>query len=138
ERASSGDDGALVAALASERDVLASGRAFGTTRDFPPGPSDLLLRAELFGDAARRRFAPEACRALGLEPRAVHAVERARRQLERLLAGGRERGVDENALLRMTLAAFPDRVARRRAPGSARALMVGGTGLVLAPESVVR
>jgi ATP-dependent helicase HrpB len=36
------------------------------------------------------------------------------------------------------LAGFPDRVARRRARGSPRAIMVGGTGVVLAPESVVR
>jgi ATP-dependent helicase HrpB len=42
------------------------------------------------------------------------------------------------ALLRCTLAGFPDRVARRRAPGAARAVMVGGTGVALAPESVVR
>ena len=136
ERAGAGDDGALVAALASERDVLASGRAFGTTRDFPPGPSDLLLRADLFLDAARRRFAPEACRALGLEPRAVHAVERARRQLGRILA--RAGSGDARTLLRLVLAGFPDRVARRRAAGAPRAIMVGGTGIVLAAESVVR
>jgi len=136
ERAGASDDGALVAALASERDVLASGRAFGTTRDFPPGLSDLLLRAELFLDAARRRFAPEACRALGLEPRAVHAVERARRQLRRVLA--RAGSGDARTLLRLVLAGFPDRVARRRATGGPRAVMVGATGVVLAPESVVR
>jgi ATP-dependent helicase HrpB len=41
-------------------------------------------------------------------------------------------------LLRATLAGFPDRVARRRAPGSPRAVMVGGAGVVVAPESVVR
>jgi ATP-dependent helicase HrpB len=34
--------------------------------------------------------------------------------------------------------AFPDRAARRRAKGSDEALMVGGRGLKLAPESVVR
>src|SRR5438094_439417 len=82
ERTGAGLDGALLAALASERDILARGEAFA---DFPPGSSDLELRARLFEDAARRRFAADACRALGLDPGAVRAVERARRQLARLL-----------------------------------------------------
>ncbi len=139
ERAGCPGDGALLAAVASERDVLAGARAFGAPpRDFPPGPSDVLLRMELLADAARRRFAPDACRALGLEPRAVHAVERARRQLARLVRGGDGGDADATTLRRCTLAGFPDRVARRRAPGSPRAVMVGGTGVVLAAESVVR
>jgi ATP-dependent helicase HrpB len=131
ERRGAGEDGVLLAALAGERDVLA---ARGS--DFPPGPSDLLLRMDLFEDAARRRFAPDACRALGLEPRAVHAVARARRQLARLLPAG-DRG-DRATLGRCLLAGFPDRVVRRRGPGESRGRMVGGTGVVLAPESVVR
>ena len=138
ERAGAAADGALVAALASERDILAAGRAFGRTRDFPPGPSDLRLRMELFADAARRRFGADACRTLGLDPRAVHAVERVRRQLARLLAGPGAGAASADALGRAALAGFPDRVARRRAPGAPRAVMVGGTGVVLAPESVVR
>jgi ATP-dependent helicase HrpB len=140
ERGGCPGDGALVAALAAERDVLASAR-FGApaTRDFPPGRSDVLLRAELFADAARRSFSAAACRALGLDPGAVHAVERARRQLARLVGSrGGHAPADEATLLRCTLAGFPDRVARRRAAGSPRALMVGGTGVVLVAESVVR
>jgi ATP-dependent helicase HrpB len=139
ERAGCPADGALLAALASERDILAGARAFGgaAPRDFPPGPSDVLLRMDLFGDAARRRFSPDACRTLGLEPRAVHAVERARRQLARL-ASGDGHGADAATLRRCILAGFPDRVARRRQAGSPRAVMVGATGVVLAPESVVR
>ncbi len=137
ERLGCGDEVALVAALASERDILArAGPLGGPVRDRPPGPSDLLLRAELFGDAARRRFAPDACRSLGLEPRAVHTVERARRQLARLVRPGGT--ADAAALGRCLLAGFPDRVARRRESGSARAVMVGGTGVTLAAESVVR
>src|SRR5262249_44278379 len=45
---------------------------------------------------------------------------------------------DPDRLLRCVLVGFPDRVCRRRAPGSDRAVMVGGSGVVLAPESVVR
>ncbi len=130
-----GAAGALLAALAGERDILAGARTFGGGADHPPGPSDLLLRMELFDDAARRGFAADACRALGLEPRAVRAVERARRQLARSSAAGT---TDPERLLRCALAGFPDRVCRRREPGSDRAVMVGGTGIALGPESVVR
>src|SRR5262249_25066458 len=131
-----GAAGALLAALAGERDILSGARAFGgTALDRPAGPSDLLVRMELFGGAARRRFSAGACRAPGLAVRAVRAVERARRQL-----GGAapHADVDPDRLLRCVLVGFPDRVCRRRADGSGRAVMVGGTGVVLAPESVVR
>ena len=131
-----GAAGALLAALAGERDILYGGRAFGSSPvDRPPGRSDLLVRADLFAEAERRGFAAGACRALGLDPRAVRAVERARRQLSRAARGG---DADPDRLLRCVLAGFPDRVCRRRAPGSDRAVMVGGAGVVLSPESVVR
>jgi ATP-dependent helicase HrpB len=39
--------------------------------------------------------------------------------------------------MRALLAAFPDRLARRREPGSPRAVMVGGRGVRLAPSSAV-
>jgi ATP-dependent helicase HrpB len=134
--AGAGAAGALLAALAGERDILLGGRAFGGAAvDRAPGPSDLLVRADLFGQAERSGFAAGACQALGLDHRAVRAVERARRQLSRTAHGG---GADPDRLLRCVLAGFPDRVCRRRAPGSDRAVMVGGGGVVLAPESVVR
>jgi ATP-dependent helicase HrpB len=138
-------DGALVAALASERDIVRAVRVFGAatgplgggaTRDWPPGPSDLLLRMDLFADAARAGFSATACERLGLDVRAVRAVEHTRRQLAR-------RRDDADAasgetLRRCVLAGFPDRVCRRREQAGARAVMVGGTGVVVAPESVVR
>lgn len=136
-----GADGALLAALASERDVLREARAFGEATDRPPGPSDLLLRMELFEEAARAGFRADACLSLGLDPGAVRAVERARRQLAR--GTGRPAaaasGPDTTArLLRCVLAGFPDRVCRRREGAGPRAVMTGGTGVVLARESVVR
>jgi ATP-dependent helicase HrpB len=130
--------GALLAALASERDILRATRAFGAgaSADWPAGPSDLVLRMSLFEDAARAGFAAAACDRLGLDVRAVRAVEHTRRQL----AGSRDAPAEASAdvLLRCVLAGFPDRVCRRREPGSTRAVMVGGTGVLLAPESVVR
>jgi ATP-dependent helicase HrpB len=44
----------------------------------------------------------------------------------------------EQHLLAATLAAFPDRVARRRAPGSDEVVLVGGGAARLDPASVVR
>lgn len=129
--------GALVAALASERDLR---RQDGVRP--ASAPSDLLLRAELFAEAARARFAPDACARLGVDPHAARAVERARRQLARTRTDGREGAVadalSEEGVLHAVLAGFPDRVCRRREPGSPRAVMVGGTGVVLGPESAVR
>jgi ATP-dependent helicase HrpB len=43
----------------------------------------------------------------------------------------------EDAVLMALLAAFPDRVARRREPGVRRGVMVGGRGVRLAPSSAV-
>jgi ATP-dependent helicase HrpB len=137
-------DGAALAALAAERDVLRAARTFGGgAEDRPPGPSDLLVRMELFAEAARAGFDPHACLRLGLDPGAVRAVEHARRQLARAAAAApatgaaAERGAPAR-LLRCVLAGFPDRVCRRREPGSPRAVMAGGTGVTLASESVVR
>jgi ATP-dependent helicase HrpB len=46
---------------------------------------------------------------------------------------------DRSALLgRLLLRAYPDRLCRRRAPGSDRARMVGGRGVRQAPESIAR
>jgi len=130
-------DGALLAALASERDIVRAARAFGgAAADFPPGPSDLVLRMELFEDAARTGFGRDACERLGLDAGAVHAVEHVRRQLARRTGSGG--GASADRLLRCVLAGFPDRVCRRRETGSPRGVMVGGVGVALAAESVVR
>jgi ATP-dependent helicase HrpB len=170
-----GEQGALLAALASERDICLASRALGATvSPVPPTEaSDLLLRAELFAEAARAGFEAATCVRLGLDRAALRAVERARRQLRDRLPraarqtdpGGRcavaaaadgmatrartaapaarrpprsSHSADDTSLLRCILAGFPDRVVRRRAPGSARGVMVGGAGVVLDEHSAVR
>ena len=134
--AGAGAAGALLAALAGERDILLGSRAFGGAPvDRPPGASDLLLRADLFAEAERRGFsAAPAARSGSI--RAPCAPSSARGGSSR--AAFAARTPLPTALLRCVLAGFPDRVCRRRAPGSDRAVMVGGTGVALAPESVVR
>jgi len=47
-------------------------------------------------------------------------------------------GTADDVLSRALVAAFPDRVARRRSPGSEKGVMVGGRGVKLSPQSSVR
>ena len=135
-------DGALVAALASERDILRAARAFGGGGDravLPTGPSDLLVRAELFAEAARARLrAPTPASASG-STRTPSARSSGRAASCCVATGrsGRGRAVRASCC-GPCWPGFPDRVCRRREPGSARAVMVGGTGVALAAESVVR
>ncbi|MBI5070880.1 MAG: ATP-dependent helicase HrpB [Deltaproteobacteria bacterium] len=143
-----GREGALLAALLGERDVRE--RWDRDPRATPPtGPSDLLEIASLVEESGRARLSPERLRARGLVPGAVQAVERARKQIEgalRRVTAARNttstatatEAAREEALLMATLAAYPDRVARRRAPGSDEVVLTGGGSARLAPESVVR
>ena len=118
------EEGALVAAIASERDVL---------RDRPDtvGPSDLLLRAERIQHGGP-----------GLDPGAVRTVRRLADRLVRIAKRAfRTRtpsGDDEHALLRAVLAGYADRVGRRRRSGDARVVLADGSGARLAPDSVVK
>ena len=70
-------------------------------------------------------------RSLGTGPR------RAARREPRPPTSGRQAGDRDEALSRCLLAAFPDRLAKRREPGSRRGVMVGGRGVRLADESTV-
>jgi ATP-dependent helicase HrpB len=144
---------ALAAALLSERDPFL--REFDSgppIRTAPPTVSDVLDRVEALEafEVGGRLDGP-----LGrLHRGGANAVLEVRDQLARLLANpGRESGgvattgvaatpglasgvrQDDTPLLRCIFAAYPDRLARRREPGSTRALTVGGRGVKLAPTS---
>lgn len=158
-----GREACVVAALIAERDIRGGGEMFsaaagerrGREVSKRHGSSDVLELYDLFREAERARFAPASLRAAGLNPNAVRHVERARRQLQRLVQGGkredesdaRQRPSDgrlsaeaEEALLVSVLAGYPDRVARRRdlKEEGAELLLSGGGSARLAPESVVR
>ena len=135
--------GATLAALLEERDLLtreAASRA-GANES---GPSDMLVRLELFELAAAERFHPGRLERLGVHAPRARAVERLRDDLVRRARGvpsARPTGPKldrDNALLIALLCGFPDRLVRRRAPRSERGRMVGGRGVILARESVVR
>jgi len=67
--------------------------------------------------------------------------ERARAQIERLLGARREEpdaGKRDEALRIAVLTGFPDRVAKRRAPGSDEVLLSSGGSATVSPDSGVR
>jgi ATP-dependent helicase HrpB len=64
-------------------------------------------------------------------------ITRVASQLETLVAKGGTR-IDERGFRRALLAGYPDRVARRRAPGSPKALLSSGHGAYVGSESGVR
>jgi ATP-dependent helicase HrpB len=104
--------GTTLAALLSERD--ASDRAVAAPMQ---GSSDLLVLMDQPADSS---------------------VSRLRSDLERLVGGKSGRAADESALLKLILLAYPDRVCRRRGADPSTAVMVGGGGVRLARESVVK
>jgi len=127
-----------VAALLSERDPF--------TRDFDPGPAARTAPPTV-SDVLDRLEALEAFEETGrldgplgrLHRGGARTVLEVRDQLLRLLRRpGSElpRGSDES-ILRCVFVAYPDRLARRREPGSTRAVMSGGRGVRLAPTSGV-
>jgi len=121
-------EAALLAALLSERDPFPRNPARGS------GPrrasrSDLLDRLDAVESPGDARFVFKARDQL---------EEIVRRELEGRKGQQRQRGQEgDDALLRALVAAYPDRVARRREPGSPRGVMVGGRGVRLAEESAV-
>lgn len=94
-------DGAITAAILSERDILernlfgAAGAERGARKQGKArsGPSDLLDRLDLFNEAELSRFSPDVLHRLGLDTGAVNAVNRVRRRLLALL-----RRTGENAV----------------------------------------
>jgi ATP-dependent helicase HrpB len=149
EKLQAADDSTLLAALISERDIRLDVRAdFGIlkskTREHASGPSDLLELLDCFREAEAVKFSSDGMRAIGLDARAVQAVERSRHQLRRILFGAKQGKTQlpdgkqkEEALLIATLAAFPDRVAKRRKTGSRELVLAGGGSAVLSQASIV-
>jgi ATP-dependent helicase HrpB len=134
---------ARACALLSERQVAPSRAATATS-------SDLLLAIDEW-----RTFPPHVDRVARELERTYQAVVGSTRSasecapasapkaLGRGLAeaaseGGSDQEMTETAFRRAVLAAYPDRVAQRREPGSARVKLATGTGAVLAQESGVR
>jgi len=134
-------EGATLAALLSEKDILTRNFAREARPEFH-GSSDLLTRLDRLDEADRSRFAPS-LRDRGIDPTAARQVARVRDDFLRFIR--RQSGPtesrnepDEDDLLRLILLAYPDRVVRRRGGDGSTGLMVGGRGIRLDPESIVR
>ncbi|MCU0671851.1 MAG: ATP-dependent helicase HrpB [Myxococcota bacterium] len=144
EARDAGPRGALLAALASERDLrLATRTRFGDARvDVAVGASDLLAQLEAFEAAEAERLSASELRARGLDVLGFQQVKKSRDQLARAARVGREPALgledEEEALLLATLAAFPDRVGKRRRPNAPQIVFAGGGSAELAETSVVR
>jgi ATP-dependent helicase HrpB len=130
----------LAAALLAERDPFARGEApaaydVGRHRT----RSDVLDRVEALEEFERSGQASSVHGAINRG--AAHFVLRARDQLVRSLdssfRGTVAQHEPDEVVLRSFVAAFPDRVARRRLPGARRGVMVGGRGVYQAPSSGV-
>ena len=131
-------EGATVAALLSEKDILRGEPTAGPRHATTQGPSDLLVRMDLLARAEADRFHPS-LRDRGIDPIAARQVVKTRDDLlrtARRLPQGKPRGSADEQLLRLPLWAYPDRVCRRRGDTD-RGVMVCGGGVRLAPESAV-
>lgn len=127
--------GASLAALLSEKDILrppAEGSPPPHARaPLTRGDSDLLLRLPWLDHP---QSAP-----VELDRMTLRQVRRIRDELLRLARRlPAAQSSQSDSLPRLLLQAYADRVCRRRSAGSDTALMVGGVGVRLSPESIVR
>jgi ATP-dependent helicase HrpB len=137
-----GDRAALAAALLSDRDPFLREDGppqFHGHRE--PTESDVLDRVEALEafEATGRTLFPLGELHRGGAKQVLTVRAQLMRSCEQMKAQGRPSlGLDRDAaLLRSLFAAFPDRLARRRAPSDRRARMVGGRGVKLGPQSGV-
>ena len=131
--------GCAAAALLGERDLRLSSHLRGSSSS---GTSDLDDLLGVFLEARRLRFAPDRLRSLGVDAGGARRVERAREQIARA-AGVREAALAltaaaETSLRIAALAAFPDRVCKRRARGAAELTLASGAAAKLSDQSCVR
>jgi len=140
------NEGAALAALLSEEDIVRHGATLDANASPRPrsrGASDLIVRLDLLDEAEQDRFSPR-IRDRGIDPVRARRVARLRDELSRIArrlgppAVPSPDGPDEDSILRWIMLAYPDRIARRRADGGSLGVMVGGRGIRLGPESVVR
>ena len=142
ERLGVGPEAAGLAGLLSEGDISDQARArfggAGSQMNTGEG-ADLLERLDRFGQARQARFDRGRLRALGVDPRAAEAADKARRQYAGALGrpGASRPGsldlVDE-ALAMAVLTAFPDRVMKRRTPGAGQAVLASGGAADVGPQ----
>jgi ATP-dependent helicase HrpB len=133
---------ALTAALLAERDpFLALPYGVAAKHSGHGAVSDVLDRVEALEEFERtgRIDSPLGTLNRGAARFTLRARDQLLRSLRYEIRGSElsENQSADEAVLRPLLAAFPDRLARRREAGSRRGVMVGGRGVRLAPTSGV-
>lgn len=122
-------EAALAAALLSERDPV---QRDYLARNSSGAESDVLMRLELVmnGEGVSRGTARGLQR---VKDQLVQIAQKAKRI-------GKPKGISDadEFIERALMLAYPDRICRRRRPGSPEARMVGGKGLELGPQSSVK
>ena len=134
ERRGVAADAALVAALLSDRDPTSTAEArSGSART--TAQSDLLTKLDSLR-SARSSSQSALFRTRDALLDALRRSSAGGSDSRRASAAWTEQA--EEGLLRAIFSAWTDRLARRREPGSERAVMVGGRGVRLARESAVK
>jgi ATP-dependent helicase HrpB len=144
ESRGAGREACLIAACASARELRLERRTFRSGRSNAQltSPSDLIDDLDAMLDARASGMRSEKIRSAGLDVPTAHTVHRVAQQYERNLDRvPRQRSLSneqlDQALQISILAAYPDRVGKRRAPRSADFAFAGGGGAALAPTSNV-
>jgi ATP-dependent helicase HrpB len=134
-------EAAIAAALLSERDPF---RGVAVDTHCSESGCDVTDRVERLQQAFREKSSS------AVNPHAIRQIERAARQIEREVVARRNESLSSSVaqvtaddsladrLKRSLLAAFPDRLARRRAADSDRGVLVGGRGVRLDRRSLAR
>lgn len=116
-----------LAALLSERDII---KRQSRASAAPAQGRDIRERLDILNAWRKKEELPG-----NVNPWAVKTVERTARQLRRIGGAGagrdREETGDGDAISRLLLCAFPDRIARLREDGEGRFVLSGGRGVRL-------
>jgi ATP-dependent helicase HrpB len=129
-------DAAIAAAMLQERDPFVR---HPSQRGARRSDSDVVDRVRALRAFARGASSPSAPGEVNASAArfVLRAAESLQREAVRALGEPLRDDHDEESMLRALLAAWPDRLARQREPGSRRAVMEGGRGVRLADESGV-
>lgn len=130
----------VIAGLLGARELRLERRGRGEQARMS-SPSDLLDDLDAMLDARSHGLRADRLRRDGLDIGTAYAVDRAAKQLERIVdtrvrAPASDDDVDRELMISI-LTAYPDRVGRRRAPNSAEIVFAGGGSGTLSPSSSV-
>ncbi|MEO8177759.1 MAG: ATP-dependent helicase HrpB [Deltaproteobacteria bacterium] len=149
ERAGIANSACLAVALLAERDVRQNRDAGAHALALAGCECDVDQLIELYRRAEAEHFSARSARQLGLHAGRLDTVRQSQRQIQNALRAGRGRGKQaterepaaedpRRALGLALLAAFPDRVARRREPGGRELILASGHTAQLDEQSVAR